>query len=103
MLTVYSNSQANVAGGGTYNELIPDSLPLNILRQNSPAYNPQGQDFDYAKALNGLDYQALKKDLHALLTNSQDWWPADFGHYGGLFIRLAWHAAGTVRSRFAAR
>lgn len=91
-------SSANVAGGGSHKALIPDSLPLNILRQNSPSGNPLGGNFDYTEAVKTLDYEALKKDLHALMTDSQDWWPADFGHYGGLFIRLAWHAAGTVRT-----
>ncbi|KJZ72785.1 Catalase-peroxidase [Hirsutella minnesotensis 3608] len=88
----------NVGGGGTKNaDWWPEAVKLNILRQNTPASNPLGGDFDYAAAFKTLDYQALKKDLHALMTDSQDWWPADFGHYGGLFIRMAWHSAGTYR------
>lgn len=75
----------------------PDQLNLSILRQNSPLSNPMSNTFNYTEAFNSLDYQGLKKDLHALMTDSQDWWPADFGHYGGLFIRMAWHSAGTYR------
>ncbi|OJJ75243.1 hypothetical protein ASPBRDRAFT_118547 [Aspergillus brasiliensis CBS 101740] len=93
-----SRSNANVAGGGTRNtDWWPDQLNLSILRQHAPASNPFERDFDYTAAFNSLDYYALKKDLHALMTDSQDWWPADFGHYGGLFIRMAWHSAGTYR------
>jgi catalase-peroxidase len=76
----------------------PSRLDLSILRQHHPAANPLGGRFDYAKAFTGLDYAALKRDLHALMTDSQPWWPADWGHYGGLFIRLAWHSAGTYRT-----
>ena len=75
----------------------PNQLNLRILRQNSPLSNPMGEAFDYAEEFKKLDFAALKKDLAALMTDSQDWWPADFGHYGGLFIRMAWHAAGTYR------
>jgi catalase-peroxidase len=75
----------------------PNQLSLRILRQNSSKSNPMGGDFNYAEEFKKLDFQALKNDLHALMTDSQDWWPADFGHYGGLFIRMAWHAAGTYR------
>ena len=75
----------------------PKMLNLNILRQHSEKSDPMGEGFDYAKEFMTLDYAALKKDLAELMTDSQDWWPADFGHYGGLFIRLAWHAAGTYR------
>lgn len=75
----------------------PKMLNLNILRQHSDKSDPMGEDFDYAKEFMTLDYAALKKDLADLMTDSQDWWPADFGHYGGLFIRLSWHAAGTYR------
>ncbi|OKL55506.1 Catalase-peroxidase [Talaromyces atroroseus] len=89
---------ANVAGAGTRNnDWWPDRLQLNILRQHTPVSNPLGEEFDYAAAFNSLDYFALKKDLNDLMTDSQDWWPADFGHYGGLFIRMAWHSAGTYR------
>jgi catalase-peroxidase len=75
----------------------PNQLSLKILHQNSSLSNPMGPAFEYAEAFKKLDYQALKKDLHALMTDSQDWWPADWGHYGGFFIRMAWHAAGTYR------
>lgn len=76
----------------------PNQLNLGILHQHAPASNPLGADFDYAEAFKGLDYAALKADLKALMTDSQDWWPADWGHYGGLFIRMAWHSAGTYRT-----
>src|ERR1700690_2987851 len=75
----------------------PNQLNLRILRQNSPQSDPMGKGFNYAEEFKKLDLKALKKDLTALMTDSQDWWPADFGHYGGLFIRMAWHAAGTYR------
>jgi catalase-peroxidase len=75
----------------------PNQLNLRILRQNSPQSDPMGEAFNYAEEFKKLDFKALKKDLHALMTDSQDWWPADFGHYGGLLIRMAWHAAGTYR------
>ncbi|MDR6782989.1 catalase-peroxidase [Pedobacter africanus] len=88
----------NVGGGGTRNnDWWPNQLKLNILRQHSSLSNPMDEQFDYAAAFNSLDLEAVKKDLHALMTDSQDWWPADFGHYGGLFIRMAWHSAGTYR------
>ena len=76
----------------------PYALNLNVLRQNSELSNPMGKEFDYIKAFNTLDYLALKKDIQNVLTQSQDWWPADFGNYGPLFIRMAWHSAGTYRS-----
>jgi catalase-peroxidase len=75
----------------------PNRLNLKILSQQSPKSDPMGPDFNYAEEFGKLDYDALKKDLHALMTDSQDWWPADWGHYGGLFIRMAWHSAGTYR------
>jgi catalase-peroxidase len=88
----------NVGGGGTRNHnWWPNQLKLNILRQHSSLSNPMGDEFNYAEAFKSLDLEAVKKDLHALMTDSQDWWPADFGHYGGLFIRMAWHSAGTYR------
>ncbi len=76
----------------------PGQLNLGILHQHAPASNPLGADFDYAAAFGTIDYAALKRDLAALMTDSQDWWPADWGHYGGLFIRMAWHSAGTYRT-----
>ena len=76
----------------------PNQLNLGILHQHAPASNPMDPDFDYAEAFQKLDFAALKKDLAALMTDSQDWWPADWGHYGGLFIRMAWHSAGTYRT-----
>lgn len=88
----------NVGGGGTRNhDWWPNQLKLSILRQHSSLSNPMGEDFNYAEAFKSLDLAAVKNDLHALMTDSQDWWPADFGHYGGLFIRMAWHSAGTYR------
>lgn len=89
----------NVAGGGSQNrDWWPNQLKLNVLRQHSSASNPMGEDFNYASAFKSLDLEALKKDLHKLMTDSQDWWPADWGHYGPLFIRMAWHSAGTYRT-----
>ena len=76
----------------------PDQLNLKALRQNSPVSDPMGADFNYAEALKSLDIDALKKDIEEVMTTSQDWWPADYGHYGPLFIRMAWHAAGTYRT-----
>lgn len=88
----------NVGGGGTRNrDWWPNQLKIGILRQHSSLSNPMDEDFDYATAFKSLDLEAVKKDLHALMTDSQDWWPADFGHYGPLFIRMAWHSAGTYR------
>ncbi|MCD8739856.1 catalase/peroxidase HPI [Mucilaginibacter roseus] len=88
----------NVGGGGTRNrDWWPNQLKIGILRQQSSLSNPLDKDFNYAEAFKSLDLEAVKTDLHALMTDSQDWWPADFGHYGGLFIRMAWHSAGTYR------
>lgn len=86
-------------GKGTSNrDWWPNQLNLKILSQHSTLVNPLGENFNYKEAFNQLDYQALKKDLYALMTDSKEWWPADWGHYGGLFIRMAWHSAGTYRT-----
>ena len=84
--------------GTTNQDWWPNQLNLNILRQHDQKSNPMGSDFNYSRSFEQLDYDALKKDLHALMTDSQDWWPADYGHYGPFFIRMTWHAAGTYRT-----
>nr|WP_281988197.1 catalase/peroxidase HPI [Aquimarina aggregata] len=89
----------NVSNDGKTNrDWWPNQLDLSVLRQHSSQSDPMGAGFNYAEKFNSLDYNALKKDLTALMTDSQDWWPADYGHYGGLFIRMAWHSAGTYRT-----
>ncbi len=95
-----SESKCPVAGGMrayTNRDWWPNQLDLGVLHQHSAKSNPMGEAFDYAREFKSLDLNAVIKDLHALMTDSQDWWPADFGHYGGLFIRMAWHSAGTYR------
>ncbi len=94
----HSGTLNESAGGGTSNrDWWPNQLKLNILRQHSSLSNPMDDSFDYAKEFNSLDMDALNKDLDALMTDSQDWWPADYGHYGPFFIRMTWHSAGTYR------
>ncbi|NLT50031.1 MAG: catalase/peroxidase HPI [Ignavibacteria bacterium] len=96
---VTGRSGSNSSGRGTSNkDWWPNQLNLGILHQHAPASNPLGADFNYKEEFKKLDLQALKKDLYALMTDSQDWWPADWGHYGGLFIRMSWHSAGTYRT-----
>ena len=96
---VTGKTSKHTAGRGTSNrDWWPDALNLDVLRQHSSKSDPMGEDFDYAEEFNSLDFAALKKDLNDLMTDSQDWWPADYGHYGGLFIRMAWHSAGTYRT-----
>ena len=93
----FSGGMAQQAKAGGNADWWPQQLNLRILHQHGAASNPMGADFDYAEAFQRLDLDAVVNDLHALMTDSQDWWPADWGHYGGLMIRLAWHAAGTYR------
>jgi len=96
---VTGSAHKHTAGRGTSSrDWWPNQLNLRILHQNSSLSNPMGEAFSYAEGFKKLDLEALKKDLYALMTDSQDWWPADYGHYGGLFIRMAWHSAGTYRT-----
>ncbi|MEM7084819.1 MAG: catalase/peroxidase HPI [Bacteroidota bacterium] len=93
-----SGTQKVSAGGGTSNrDWWPNELKLNVLRQHATKSNPMGEDFNYAEAFNSIDFAALKQDVINVMTDSQDWWPADYGHYGGFMIRMAWHSAGTYR------
>ena len=93
-----SGSVKKTAGRGTSNrDWWPNELKLNILRQHADKSNPMGKDFNYADAFNSINYPQLKEDIVEVLTNSQEWWPADYGHYGPFMIRMAWHSAGTYR------
>jgi catalase-peroxidase len=95
---VMHGPQAHRAGVSTANQhWWPNQLNLKVLHQNPPMMNPHGEAFNYAEEFKTLDFKALKRDLADLMTTSQDWWPADYGHYGPLFIRMAWHSAGTYR------
>ncbi|OIJ22407.1 catalase/peroxidase HPI [Anaerobacillus alkalidiazotrophicus] len=94
----HGSATSNNSSGTTNRDWWPNQLNLNILHQHDRKSSPMGEEFDYAEEFKKLDYDALKKDLHNLMTDSQDWWPADYGHYGPLFIRMAWHSAGTYRT-----
>jgi catalase-peroxidase len=95
---VARTAASNSAGGTGNRDWWPNQLNLKILHQNPPMLDPMGEEFDYIKEFNKLDLKAVKEDLYALMTDSKDWWPADYGHYGPLFIRMAWHSAGTYRT-----
>ncbi len=95
---VTGRTSKNIGRGRSNREWWPNLLSLEVLRQHCPDVNPMGREFDYAEAFKSLDLGAIKKDLHALMTDSQEWWPADYGHYGPFFIRMAWHSAGTYRT-----
>lgn len=95
---MHGASKISASGSTSNQHWWPEQLNLKILNQNSVNVNPMGEEFDYVTAFNSLDLKALKADLTALMTDSQDWWPADYGHYGGLFVRMAWHSAGTYRT-----
>src|SRR5689334_12746205 len=91
----HGSATSHKSSGTSNRNWWPTQLNLNILHQHDRKSNPMGEHFDYTEEFNQLDYQALKQDLRELMTDSQDWWPADYGHYGPFFIRMAWHSAGT--------
>ena len=91
------NRRNAAAEARTNRDWWPNQLNLQILQQDSPQSNPMGEEFNYAEEFKKIDLNALKKDIDAVMTTSQEWWPADYGHYGPLFIRMAWHSAGTYR------
>ena len=93
----YLNGQTKSTNGTANNDWWPNRLNLNSLRLHSPMVNPMDKDFNYSKAFESLNLKEIKKDIYALMVDSQEWWPADYGHYGPLFIRMAWHSAGTYR------
>ena len=95
---VMHGSNGAARGGTSNRDWWPNQLKLNVLHQHSGLSNPMGEDFDYAREFESLDLDAVKKDIFDLMTESQEWWPADYGHYGPLFIRMAWHSAGTYRT-----
>jgi catalase-peroxidase len=94
----HSQRKSTIVGGRANRDWWPNQLDLSILHQHSALSNPMGDGFDYSAEFRKLDLEAVAKDLTALMTTSQDWWPADYGHYGPFFIRMAWHAAGTYRT-----
>src|ERR1051326_5360661 len=99
--TIAGTAKCPVASGvpcGRNRDWWPEALDISFLHRNSSLSDPMGDEFDYAKEFQTLDLHAVIKDLQVMMTDSQDWWPADFGHYGGLMIRMAWHSAGTYRS-----
>ena len=94
---MHGANRHTAAGSYTTNQWWPNQLNLGILHQNSALSDPMGEEFDYAEEFSKLDLAAVKQDIEQVMTTSQDWWPADYGHYGPLFIRMAWHSAGTYR------